>query len=289
MYYSNIKDDMRAYVSVDMEGMPGIFHVAQTAPKSFLHEEGRKITTKITKITVEALHENGIDEIYVADSHWYMGSIIYEEMPEYVSLIRGSLRPVDMMYGIERGFDAALFIGYHAAAGTTHAILDHTYSGQSFYEIRVNNVKASEFYINALVAGEYDVPIILVGGDDKLKTDVLEKAPWIEYVTFKESITRYASISPSIYKIEKILRESIKKAVAKIGKEAKPLKVNNPIFTFIMKNTAYADTGERIPNMERIDPYTLRYHAKNIIEAYKVMQILANLVSSLESEIAGLR
>lgn len=281
---------MKAYVSVDMEGMPGIFHVSQTAPKAFLHDEGRRIVTKITKITVETLYQNGFNEIYVADSHWYMGSIIYEEMPEYVYLIRGSLRPVDMVYGIDRGFDAALFIGYHAAAGTSHAILDHTYSGQSFYEIFVNGVKASEFYINALVAGEYNVPIILVGGDDKLRHDVLEKAPWVEYVVFKESISRYASISPSLIKIEKNLRESIKKAITKIGKDAKPLKISNPItFTFVMKNTAYADTGERIPNMERVDPYTLKYNAKNMTEAYKVMQILANLVSALESETAGLR
>ncbi len=281
---------MKAYISVDMEGMPGIFHVSQTAPKAFLHEEGRRIVTRITKITAETLYQNGFDEIYVADSHWYMGSIIYEEMPEYVYLIRGSLRPVDMVYGIERGFNAALFIGYHAAAGTSYAILDHTYSGQSFHEVLVNGIKASEFYINALIAGEYDVPVILVGGDDKLRLDVLEKAPWIEYIIFKESITRHSSISPSLIKIERNLKDGIKKAISKIGKDAKPLKINSPVtFTFIMKNTAYADTGERIPNMERVDPYTLRYRAKNVVEAYKVMQILANLVSALESEIAGLR
>ena len=52
----------------------------------------------------------GVNEIMVADSHWYMGNIYYEKMPKYVKLIRGSLRPVSMVFGIENNFDFAIFL-----------------------------------------------------------------------------------------------------------------------------------------------------------------------------------
>ncbi|MEM3192852.1 MAG: M55 family metallopeptidase, partial [Candidatus Parvarchaeota archaeon] len=123
---------MRVYISVDMEGMPGIFSNDQTDPKGDRYDEGRQIMTDISIFVSQELHRNGVEEILIADSHDGMGNILYEKLPEYVSLMRGSRRPINMVFGIDRGFDAAVFLGYHAAAGSLHASFDHTYSGSKF-------------------------------------------------------------------------------------------------------------------------------------------------------------
>jgi len=282
---------MKAYISVDMEGMPGIYHVAQTAPKAFLHNEGREIATRITLLVSESLHNNGVDSITVADSHWYMGSIFYDKLPDYVRLIRGSLRPVSMVYGIEEGFDFAVFLGYHSPAGTMHSILDHTYSSLSFSQIKLNGRKASEFYINALYASERNVPIALVLGDDKLKNDVVEVSPSTEYVITKESISRLSALMIPIGVVEKELLNSLKRAIEKLReRKIRPIKVpQEKIFEFVMKKTEFADAGELIPGIERIDSYTLRYICNSMEEGYRVMEILSMLSSDIDTSIESLR
>jgi D-aminopeptidase len=60
---------MKAFISVDMEGMPYVVIPGHLNLKGALYEEARKIATKITLITAEELHKNGFDEVVVADSH----------------------------------------------------------------------------------------------------------------------------------------------------------------------------------------------------------------------------
>ena len=206
-------------------------------------------------------------------------------MPEGVWLVRGIPRPYSMMYGIDESFNAALFIGYHAKFCTRGAVLDHTYSGTYVKRLKINGVETSEFYINALVAGHYNVPVILVAGDDKLALDVKEKAPWIEYVTFKKSITRYSTITVSLSDALKMLENGIKKAVSKLLKgEVKALKVDEPVeIEITFPNSGHADVVEYIPGSIRVDGCTVKYIAKNIIEAYKFLQASVYLASAVDS------
>lgn len=274
---------MRLYLSVDLEGMPGIFDISQTDPKGWLHQETRKMVTNIVKNIVQTLFNNDVDEIYIADAHWYMGNIIYEELRGNVHLIRGALRPISMMYGIDKGFDAAMLIGYHSGAGVEKSVLEHTYSSGTFHEIKINGKKASEFYLNTLIAGHYNTPVILVAGDEKLREEVKNIAPWIEYVTLKESISRYAAITPSLDIIYDRLRKGIENSLEKLSNSdtVKPLKITGKIMgEFSLKNSAYADYVERLPGIERIDTYTVRYVAKNIIELYNVISIIFGLSRS---------
>ncbi|MBD6956062.1 MAG: M55 family metallopeptidase [Thermoplasmatales archaeon] len=282
---------MKAYISVDMEGMPGIYHVAQTAPKAFLHSEGRDIVTRITLLACEKLHANGVESITVADSHWYMGNIYYEKLPDYVNLIRGSLRPVSMVYGIEEGYDFAIFLGYHSPAGTMHSILDHTYSGLSFSQVRVNGRKASEFYINALYASEKNVPVILVAGDDRLGEDVKEISPSTEYVVTKMSISRASASMIPISRVEEQLGRALENSL-KNFKEGKIKAIpvpNRLVFEFVMRESEFADAGELIPGIERVDTYTLKYVTGEIGEGYRVMQLLAMVSSYVDTSIQSLR
>jgi D-amino peptidase len=268
---------MRIYISVDAEGMPGIYTDDQTSPKGSRYLETRELMTDLTLFACEELHKKGVDEILLADSHDGMGNIFYERIPDYVSLIRGSRRPISMMYGIERKFDGALFLGYHAAAGSFHANFDHIYT-YDFTEIRINDRRASEFYFNMLVAGKYKVPVILVAGDNVLEEDVKENAPWAQYVRFKESITRHSNISPSLNTIKNQLKEKIKTAMDNLEK-AKFIDLSPIRVVFKLKDTQAADLAEIIPGLERIDAYSLVYSCADAGLAYRMMEVIAHLTA----------
>jgi len=268
-------DIMKAYISVDMEGMPYIVSSEHLGVKGALYGEARRIVTDITVHVAKVLHECGFEEILIADSHGPMVNVLVEELPEYVELIRGFPRPLAMIVDVE-GCDAALFLGYHAKARTLRATFDHTYSGVVNY-IKVNEVEVSECLLNAYVAGHYNVPIVLVAGDKQLLDDDVSKyMPWAERVVFKSSYSRYSSRSPSLVKIRKELQRAILRATEKLRKgEVKPLRTEYPVnveLSFV--SSAYADVAELLPLVSRVNATTIKYEAKDIIEAYKLAELM---------------
>ncbi|HHC18863.1 MAG: M55 family metallopeptidase [Euryarchaeota archaeon] len=267
---------MRALVSVDLEGMPYIVSREHVHLKGALYSEARKVMTEVTLCVVEELHNKGFREIIIADSHGPMVNILVEELPEYVQLVRGFPRPVSMTSGIEE-CDVALFLGYHAKVGTVKSTFDHTFSGSTFELVEINGNPASEYLLNAYVAGHYNVPVILVAGDEKLLEDVREHTPWAETVPLKRSYSRYAAISPSLKRIKKELREAVSRAVKKYKNGAtKPLKTKYPVTMRIrFTNSAMADIAELLPFVKRIDGKTITYTSKDIVDAYKIMELLA--------------
>lgn len=267
---------MKAFVSVDLEGMPYIVIPGHLSLKGALYEEARKIATKITLIALDELHKSGFDEIVVADSHGPMVNLMVDDLPEYVEIVRGYPRPTSMVAGAE-DCDAALFLGYHAKYGTAKSTFDHTYSGAAINKVEVNGTEVSEFLLNAYAVGESNIPVILVAGEAQLlKDDVKKYAPWAKTVALKHSLSRVSARSPSISRIEKELRDAVKKAVASFKqKKTKPLTAQKPVkicITFIASQ--FADAAQLLPNAKRIDGLKVEYNAKNMIEAYKTFELL---------------
>lgn len=267
---------MKAYISVDLEGMPYVVIPGHLKLKGAQYSEVRKIATKLTLVVVNALHEEGFDEIIVADSHGPMVNLMVEDLPDYVELIRGFPRPQAMVTGIE-GSDVALFLGYHAKSGTAYATFDHTYSGGSIQVLKINGVEISEFLLNGYTAGEVNVPVILVAGDYQLlEDDVKVHAPWAEPVELKRSFGRSAAKSPGLGKLEKDLKAGVKRAVSSFKqKKTKPLVVKTPVNVEVtFKNSYFADTAELLPLVTRVGGHDIKYTTKTMNEAYEIFQLL---------------
>lgn len=267
---------MKAFVSVDMEGMPYIVILSHLNLKGTLYSEARKIATKIMLMVADELNKHGFDEIVVADSHGPMVNLLVDDLPEYVEIVRGYPRPLSMLAGIE-DCKVAVFLGYHAKFGTMKSTFDHTYSGRAINKVEVNGIEASEFLLNAYVAGDFKVPIMLVAGEAQLlRDDVKRHAPWAEALALKDSFSRVSARSRSMVKIEKELRESVRKAVKNFkGNKVKPLEVKKPVkigVTFLA--THFADAAELLPMAKRVDGLKVEYTAKNMIEAYRIFELL---------------
>jgi D-amino peptidase len=280
---------MKAFISVDMEGMPYVVSRGHLNLKAPLYDEGRKIATRVTLIAAEELHKNGFGDVIIADSHGPMVNLFVDDLPEYVDIIRGFPRPLSMVSGIEE-CDIAMFLGYHAKFGTAKSSFDHTYSGGSINRVEVNGAAASEFLLNAYVAGELKVPVMLVAGEAQLlKDDVKKYAPWCEKVALKQSLSRVSARSPSMIKIEKDLRASVKKAVNTFRKSSpklllpdKPVKIG---VTF--QASHFADVAELLPKVKRLDGLKIEYVARDMIEAYKTFELLALAASAMSTILAN--
>jgi len=280
---------MKAFVSVDLEGMPYIVIPGHLHLKGALYEEARKIATKVTLTVADELSKNGFEKVVIADGHGPMVNLLVDDLPEYVEIVRGFPRPLSQVAGVE-GCDVAVFLGYHAKFGTAKSTFDHTYSGASINKLELNGVEASEFLLNSYVAGEMSVPVIMVAGEAKLiKDDVERHAPWIETVTLKHSLSRISARSSSMKVIEKELREATRKAVAKrkSGK-TKTLVAKTPVTTRVTFLTSFfADLAELLPIIKRIDALRVEYTSQSMVEAYKMFELLAiatsNSVAMLET------
>ncbi|MEM0047118.1 MAG: M55 family metallopeptidase [Fervidicoccaceae archaeon] len=266
----------RAFISVDLEGLPHIVHRAQLSHDRPLWSEGRKIATAFVSEASKTLLENGFDEVVVADSHGEMLNVDPFELPNGTILVRGYPRLKSMISGAE-GSSVAFFIGYHAGFGTKNATFDHTYSGSAIHKVEINKVLCSEFLINALALSEMGIPVGLVAGDSALEPEVRKFTPWSIFVPLKRSIGRYASLSPSMVTLIEEIRKASKEAAeaAKRG-ELRIIALEKPVTLDVtFQNTSYADVAEYLPWAKRIDGLTVEFVVENALSALSLIELLA--------------
>jgi len=157
---------LKIFISVDMEGIAGVVAVGDVSSRGHDYDYFREIMTLETNAAVEGALAAGAVEIVVRDGHGAKTNILPDLLHKKAKLLRGVTdRPENMMLSIDETFDAVLFIGYHAKAGTAGGVLAHTSSG-NVIDLSINGVSLPEAGYNALVAGLYDVPVALVAGDN---------------------------------------------------------------------------------------------------------------------------
>jgi D-amino peptidase len=276
---------LKAFISVDLEGLPYVVIPGHLNLKGSLYQEARKIATEVTLTVAKELKEQGFEKVIIADSHGPAVNLLVDDLPEYTEIVRGTPRPTSMVNGVE-GCDVAIFLGYHAKFGTARSTFDHTYSGGSIHKLEINGIPVSEFLLNAYTAGDYDVPVIMVAGDAQLiKDDIKQYTPWVETVVMKQSLSRLAARSKSMIVIEKELKKAVQDAVKKFkDKKVKPLKADRKVKVNITFRTSLlADTAELLPSVKRIDGLQVEYIAENMIDAYNIFQLLVTAASGTNS------
>jgi len=275
-----LSDGLKAYVSVDLEGIPGIAGLLQLIPGQPLYGDARKLITLVVDSVAEELYKCGFEHVVIADSHGYMTNVIYAELKTSAWLLQGFPRPFSMVNGLEKEkYDAALFIGYHAPAGSSEAYLSHTMSSSTIQRVYVNGELASEYYLNALYAGEYGVPVVMVAGDEALREHVKKHTPWAVFIPLKKGVAWSASLNPPLHEIVRKLREGVKEAwnVLKSGK-ARPLKLANGAEVLIeVKREIVVELASLIPGAERVDAFTIKFRAKDAVDVLRFVELVTFL------------
>src|SRR6266704_7043344 len=270
---------MRVYVSVDMEGIAGVVHESQTDPTNpaFAAEYGRfrRLMTAEANAAVEGALAAGANKVVVNDSHWCMRNLVAEELNPAAELLSGDPKPRSMVQGIEAGFDAALFIGYHARAGTRNAILDHTYADR-IHEVRLNGKPVGELGLNAGLAGVHGVPVALVSGDSALAAEAKDLlGEGVATVIVKQAVSRHAakSVAPAV--ACRMIREEVQRALE--GRHA-PYIVRTPVTLEVdFAMTIHADMAELCPGATRTGGRTVAFRHPEYGEVFRAWRTLLNL------------
>ncbi|MDI6893509.1 MAG: M55 family metallopeptidase [Bacillota bacterium] len=269
---------MKVYVSADLEGISGIVHWDETGKEGGEdYQRARRLMTREVNAAVEGALEAGAAEVVVNDSHGSMRNLLLEELHPAARLISGSPKPLSMVQGLDGGFRCAFFVGYHARAGS-RGVLSHTYTG-SVAEYRVNGRVMGETGMNAAVAGEYGVPVVLVSGDSTVVEEARALLGPIETVAVKEYVARNVAASLPPEKVHALLREAARRAVTRAG-EIPPFRVDRPVelhTRFI--HSGLADAAELMPGALRIDDVTVGYRAPDFLTAYRAGRALMALAA----------
>jgi D-amino peptidase len=273
---------MRVYISVDMEGVAGVVHEDQTNPIdprcASEYARFRKLMTAEANAAIQGAIDVGATRVLVNDSHWTMRNLLAEEMHEAAELVSGGPKMRSMMEGIDAGFDAALFIGYHARAGTKNAILDHTYADR-IMDVRLNGRSVGEVGINAALAGTFDVPVVLVSGDAALAAEAFDLlGEDVTAVIVKEAVGRHAakSLAPAV--ACRRIREATAKALKR--KKHHRFAIEAPITLEVdFSKTVEADMAEVTPGALRTGGRTVAFTHHDYREVFRAWRAMQNLAT----------
>jgi D-amino peptidase len=260
-----VAQGMKVFISVDMEGITGIVNWEEVSQSGKDYDYFRRMMSKEANAAVEGAIAAGATEIIVRDAHDSGRNILPDLLNEKAKLIRDwSGGPKGMMEGIDESFSAAIFIGYHAKAGTPNALLEHTSSG-TVTDFSINGVSMPEAGYNALIAGSYGVPVVFVAGDKALCDQAKTLFAPLEMVPVKEGIGSAAvCIHPDVAHAR--IRTGVEKALRNL-KSAKPYTLEAP-YTLVMKlkNEEQIHRGSFYPGARRTGEWELTYQTDNMLD-----------------------
>jgi D-amino peptidase len=280
---------LKAYVSVDLEGLPGVVSGTMLSPWSSQFSRASKVMTRVVNAVADELFKSGFSEVVVADSHGLMTNIDYTELDGRVAVLQGYPRPYSMITMLDSGFSAVFYVGYHTAAGTVHGVFDHTYSGRAFAEIRINGVRVSEYLVNSLCAGELGVPVAYLAGDEYLKAEVEKYTPWVVFTPLKRGVSRYAALFYGLDRVLEALRRDVNLAAERVKRgEVKTLVWSKPLrVELVLRDSLVADVLEE--KFKRLDAYTLYFEAESARDALATIELVAVVAYGVDSFKAALK
>ncbi len=251
---------MKIYISCDMEGTAGVHSWKQVEPSDTAdYPTYRRYMSREVRAAIDGARDAGATDVLINDSHYFMRNILWDELPHDVRMISGYRKPFSMAEGIDASFAGAFFTGYHGAIGTQNAVLAHSYSPGTVYEVAINGVACSEALLNAALIGTYGVPVLFVTGDCTTCDQVRERLPWVVTAVVKESIGYYAADSIAPEAARALIRERARDAVKAI-ESAQPFTFTPPISLEIQTvKVESADFIEMMPGFTRTGPRRVRF------------------------------
>jgi D-amino peptidase len=261
---------MKVYISADIEGVAGIAAAVEANPANPAdYALYRRQMAAEVMAACDGAFAAGAQEIVIKDAHGTGRNLVLDDLavPEGRSLrlIRGwSGHPRGMVQEIDASFAAAIFVGYHCAAGQAGNPLAHTLNGRLFARVLLNGIIASELRLYALAAAQVRVPVVFVSGDRRVCDEAESLLPGVVTVSTLEGVgPSVVSLAPTT-SVNRI-RGGTESALSKI---AKPIDVpDSHTLEIEFKNAADAYARSFYPGVEQTSDCTLALETDDYLEA----------------------
>ncbi len=221
----------RVYIMADLEGIAGMASWDRPemppndrfSPEEFFEFRRRRYLqlTEEVNAAVEGASAAGGEEIVVWDSHGRGFNILPEKLHPECTLITGEYRRGRSFYPLlDQGWDAALYIGGHARAGTLGATLPHTL-------MILNGRPMGEVGMFAAVCGHLGIPMVYVSGDQAVVDEVRELIPQVGFTVTKWALHATLVRTLPCRKAVELIRRDVEAALRRRD-EIPPLRLERP-------------------------------------------------------------
>lgn len=213
-------------VRCDIEGVTGVVSYEQAEPGKSEFEFGRTMFMEDLLALVAGLNDGGADEILIYDEHYYGRNVDLNALPKNVNVICGKpLYRTESAGGLDENTTGMILLGYHSKRGTKDALLNHTYE-PDIKNIILNGVSVGEIGVEAAIAGDFNVPFVMITADSEGVREARELVENVEAVTVKESMSEFGALCYPNEKTAKEIYETAKKIASSKNIGIKPYSVN---------------------------------------------------------------
>lgn len=271
-------------ISADMEGATGVTWTSDVLPGTEQWQRFRRMLTGDVNACVEGLLQGGVTEVFVNEAHSSQRNLLLEDLDPRAAMLTGRHKPLSMMQGIESGVDGVVFLGYHTGAGVD-GVLAHTYMENSITGVWLDGVHAGEGRLNAAVAAEHGVPVLVVTGDDKTCEDAAGYVPEARRVAVKQCVSRYAAICLPPARTAQMISTAASSSVELAGRREPHAQPHRIEVEFDATHLAHATAV--IPTVDLIGVRRVGFDAVSMTEAMKTFKVLTAIASGAIEGIYG--
>lgn len=257
---------MKIFIEVDLEGVAGIVSPPQVKPGDPAYPDSCRKAVAEANACIEGCFRGGATAVTVWDAHCHGVNLSWLDLDPRADLVQGT-SDHGRMHDVG-DYDAVVLLGFHAMAGAPGAILEHTMSSAGWQNCWLNGRPAGEFAIDAAIAGDAGVPVIMTSGDDKL---CAEARSWIPGVHAAQTKVGYASGGGRLLgraAAQRLVAETAERACRE-GRAIQPLRVGSPV-TLRLELTERGrlpGRGANLPHLRQIDGRTYEVTGANVREA----------------------
>lgn len=263
-------------ISADMEGATGVTWTADVQPETEQWQRFRGMFTGDVNAAVAGLSDGGATDVLVNEAHSSQRNLLLESLDPRARMLTGRHKPLSMMQGIDSGVDGVVFLGYHAGAGTD-GVLAHTYLANSITGVWLDGVPASEGRLNAALAAEYGVPVLLVTGDDRTCADAADYAPDSHRVAVKECVSRYAAICSAPSRTADWITSAATAAMKLAGRGTPASAAHRIEVEF--DATHLAQAAAVVPTVDQIGVRRVGFDAATMTDAMQAFKVVTAIAS----------
>lgn len=276
---------MKVLISVDIEGIGGVFSVQQTRAGNPEYERARRWMTLEANAAVEGAFDGGASEVWVNDSHGGYNNLLIDELDARTRVILGKPRTLGMMAGLEQAPALVFMIGYHAMA-KSRGMLAHTINSFAFARVLVDGVETGEAGLCGALAQEYGARVALLSGDDVFERETQPAFPEAKFVVVKRAGGQASGDMLTPAASRERIREAAREAVAQAARDgawrdracAPPRERVCELHT---QTSALADLFAQWPGVERVAGCAIRFVAPTAEHLVRTLNSLSAMSAVL--------
>lgn len=260
-----------------MEGVTGVTWTDDVLPGTEQWQRFRRLLTGDVNAITAGLSDGGAGNVLVNEAHLSQRNVLLEDLDPRASLLTGRHKPLSMMEGIANDVDGVVFLGYHTGAGCD-GVLAHTYLPTGITGVWLDGKPASEGRLNAALAAEYGVPVLLVSGDDRTCEDARDYAPGAALVAVKDCVSRYAAICRPPARTATDLAQAAATAMARAGRTEPLVAAHRIEVEFDATHLALA--ADAVPTVDKIGVRTVGFDAPTMTDAMQAFKVVTAIASA---------